>query len=112
VLFETGYALARLGSSNVVLVFNKALGRVEDLPFDLRARRILTYECSESDSKADARNALARGFSGALKPILVKLGATGTPPLNLSEIRSGIAARAADVGAGNRAVALRGVAGA
>src|SRR5581483_9102600 len=38
VLIELGYALKALGHERIVLVFNKAYGKIEELPFDLRAR--------------------------------------------------------------------------
>ena len=48
VLFEAGWAAARLGWNRVVLVFNSATGTLEnDVPFDLRGRLILQYELEE-----------------------------------------------------------------
>src|SRR5437016_4133828 len=38
VLVELGYALKTLGPERIVMVLNRAYGRVEDLPFDLRRR--------------------------------------------------------------------------
>ena len=46
VLFELGYALKCLGWDRVICVFNSDFGNVSELPFDLRNRRILTYETS------------------------------------------------------------------
>src|SRR5262249_53309114 len=44
VLIELGYAFKSLGHEKVILVFNRAFGRIEELPFDLRMRRVLAYE--------------------------------------------------------------------
>jgi hypothetical protein len=44
VLIELGYAARSLSWDRVVLVCNQAYGAVEDLPFDLRQRRTLTYD--------------------------------------------------------------------
>ena len=46
VLFELGYAVNCLGWDRVICVFNSDFGDVSELPFDLRNRRILTYETS------------------------------------------------------------------
>ena len=46
VLFELGYAVKCLGWDRVICVFNSDFGNVSELPFDLRNRRILTYETS------------------------------------------------------------------
>src|SRR5690348_10162470 len=47
VLVELGYALKAVGHQRVILVFNRAFGKVEHLPFDLRNRRVLSYEMPE-----------------------------------------------------------------
>ena len=46
VLFELGYAVKCLGWDRDICVFNSDFGDVSELPFDLRNRRILTYETS------------------------------------------------------------------
>lgn len=43
VLIELGYALRALGHERVILVFNTAFGKIEELPFDLRTRRVVPY---------------------------------------------------------------------
>lgn len=48
VLIELGYAFKSLGHERVVLVFNKSFGKLEELPFDLRTRRMLIYEMPEN----------------------------------------------------------------
>jgi hypothetical protein len=40
VLLELGYAAKKLTWDNVICVFNTAFGKTEDLPFDLRLRRL------------------------------------------------------------------------
>jgi len=40
-------------------VFNRAYGAIEDLPFDLRARRVLVYDVPEGmEGKSAARSDL------------------------------------------------------
>jgi hypothetical protein len=50
VLYELGYAVARLGWERVVLVVNETYGKVEDLPFDLEKRRAITYRAEEGEA--------------------------------------------------------------
>jgi len=68
VLIELGYAIARLGWERIVLVFNGAFGRVEDLPFDLRYRRAHVYSSREDDNdRATPRQNLQRVFEAAIR---------------------------------------------
>ena len=67
VLIELGYALHAKGHEALVLVFNKAFGKLEDLPFDLKMRRILTYELHEgSKNKSAVKAELIKDFKAAL----------------------------------------------
>ena len=54
VLIELGYAFHVLGHERIILVMNTEYGKVEELPFDIRSRRIVTYSVSEDDQ--DKRN--------------------------------------------------------
>jgi len=67
VLIELGYALKALGHERIVLVFNKAFGKIEKLPFDLRMHRALTYECAESvTDRSEIKKNLVKDFRSAL----------------------------------------------
>ena len=57
VMYELGYAAGIHSSSNIVLVFNTAYGEVEELPFDLRGRRIMTYNLPEGASAEERKTA-------------------------------------------------------
>ncbi|CAN5528492.1 hypothetical protein BH09BAC6_BH09BAC6_17590 [soil metagenome] len=71
VLIELGFALRSLGHERIILVFNTAVGTLDDLPFDLRSRRIMTYESAEdATSRADARKDLERKLDGAIRDAL------------------------------------------
>ena len=71
VLIELGFALRALGWERIVMVFNLSTGRVEDLPFDLRQKRTLTYHSAEADTeRAPARNILKAQLMAALGEIL------------------------------------------
>lgn len=43
VLIELGYASRTLGWDRMICLYNLDYGRIEDIPFDLRQKRILTY---------------------------------------------------------------------
>src|SRR6266699_1291017 len=59
VLVELGYALKTLGAKRIILVFNAAYGKPEQLPFDLRPRRVTTYRMpSDSQDRATERKRL------------------------------------------------------
>jgi hypothetical protein len=49
VLVELGYAIAHLKPERVLMVMNEFFGTPEDLPFDFRGRRCITYTLPESD---------------------------------------------------------------
>lgn len=71
VLIELGYALKSLGDPRVVLVQNLAFGGPEMLPFDLRQKRVITYNSSEdAPSRADERRGLQADLRRALTLIL------------------------------------------
>ena len=74
VLIELGYALKALGHERVILVFNKAFGTIEELPFDLRTRRALVYEMPETSvERAPERKRLELQLEGALRAALAGL---------------------------------------
>jgi hypothetical protein len=71
VLVELGYALSALGWSRIVLVQNTAFGEPEQLPFDLRQKRAITYSSPEdATERAQARRGLQRTFEAALSTML------------------------------------------
>jgi len=70
VMFELGYAQGVLGEENIIMVFNNAFGEIDDLPFDLRGKRILQYNCSKKIAEAGKANAkieLIKQLSRAIK---------------------------------------------
>lgn len=70
VLFELGYAQGVLGEENIVMVFNNAFGNIEDLPFDLRGKRIMQYRCHTEMpdiEKANAKSDLMKQLKRAIK---------------------------------------------
>lgn len=71
VLVELGYAVAQLGWSRVLLVQNTAFGGPEELPFDLRGRRIVAYTFErDSGDRSEARGLLQGRLEAGLKAAL------------------------------------------
>ena len=81
VLVELGYALYALGPARLLLVLNTAYGQPEQLPFDLRMRRTLSYHMPKNVlSRSGERKKLARDFEVALRAIF-HAGANSTMAL-------------------------------
>lgn len=94
VLIELGYAMKSLGPGRVIMVMNTAYGAPEALPFDLRMRRVVTYEAAEADAeRAQARKGLQGSLVQGLRVIFE--GLAGQMPGQL--IRAGEAEPQVDV---------------
>jgi len=71
VLIELGYAFNALGHERVILVFNRAFGKIEELPFDLRTRRVLPYEIpAEAEQRSPERSILEKQLDLAIRAAL------------------------------------------
>lgn len=71
VLVELGYAIRALGSERVIMVMNTAFGRPDDLPFDIRRKRTLTYRLPEdAPEKAPERKLLQKQLTEAVRASL------------------------------------------
>jgi hypothetical protein len=82
VLIELGYGFKALGHDRVILVFNVSFGRVEELPFDLRSRRVLTYDMSkDAPERAGERKKLEAQFDQALRSALAQVPAAQPAPI-------------------------------
>jgi len=51
VMIELGYAVKVLGWERVICFFNLEYGKIDDLPFDLRQKRILAYDCLKENEQ-------------------------------------------------------------
>ncbi|SDL79208.1 hypothetical protein [Chryseobacterium taihuense] len=75
VLYELGFASAILGWDRIIMIQNTAFGNIEDLPFDLRGRRILQYHLdSSSTDKNEERDKLKNDLTNILKSALKHFG--------------------------------------
>jgi hypothetical protein len=71
VLIELGYALHALGPSRIIMVLNRATGRPEDLPFDLRQKLTVVFDSPlDAPERAAERRSLAGKLEGALRTVL------------------------------------------
>lgn len=70
VLIELGYAQGVLNEENIIMIFNSAFGKIEDLPFDLCGKRIMQYSCpkdAELDRKKGYKEALIKQLQRAIQ---------------------------------------------
>jgi hypothetical protein len=75
VMVEVGYALAVHTESRLILVNNLAFGQPEELPFDLRQKRILCYRSEpQSADRAADRRALQASLRNAIGAVLKTQG--------------------------------------
>lgn len=72
VLFELGYAFARIGWKRLILTMNTAYGEEKDLPFDLRFRRFpFGFKIAENRGDIDQqREKLSKEIEMALRSML------------------------------------------
>ena len=71
VLIELGYAARTLGWEKIICVYNTDYGGVEDLPFDLRNRRIMSYSLKDGN-KSDIKKVVAKKIEKALQEMQKK----------------------------------------
>jgi hypothetical protein len=70
VLVELGYAANQHSWDNLICVLNLAFGKIEELPFDLRSRRIVTYNLAPgTEDKSAARKELVAKLTSAIRGI-------------------------------------------
>lgn len=72
VLIELGYAAKTLGWNSIISIFNTEFGKIEDLPFDLRFRRPLTYKIENLDNKTEDRAKLIDILKNEINSIIQK----------------------------------------
>ncbi len=70
VLLELGYAISAIGWDKIILICNSEYGDDEDLPFDIRQHRRISYQLKTEDQKNTVRNGLANQLKSRLVEIL------------------------------------------
>lgn len=72
VMFETGYSLSSLGDKRIIVICNTHYGEFEQLPFDIKIRRIMQYKLAKNTSqkeKEEEKEKLISCLYDALKAI-------------------------------------------
>jgi hypothetical protein len=70
VLVELGYAMAHLKPERVLMVMNESFGTPEELPFDFRGRRCITYNLlGANNEKTSERKGLEEKLEQGLREI-------------------------------------------
>lgn len=70
VMLELGYAVKSLGFDKIIMIFNTALGSLDDLPFDLRSQRIATYSFKNGDDEKMVTKKLTALFKETINAVL------------------------------------------
>ncbi len=81
VIAEWGYALALLGEERIITVLNTAYGKPDDLPFDMRPRRAISYCLPKGTEEAEGqdRAAIRRDLEHSLRLALLAIFKMGNP---------------------------------
>ncbi len=51
VMYELGYAVAKLGWEKIILILNEEYGTIDEIPFDIRQHAITSYSLSDSQTE-------------------------------------------------------------
>lgn len=70
VLCEIGFAAGKLGWENILLLCNEAFGKVEDLPFDIRGRRVLRYNINSLEERRIFKKTIMQSIGLSLRSII------------------------------------------
>jgi hypothetical protein len=78
VLVELGYASALLGWQRVIMIANQEFGSIDNLPFDIRQKRITPFRCplpsgdatKDKNSVPNALGSLSRQLADAIEEII------------------------------------------
>lgn len=72
VLYELGYAQGIFSEENIIMIFNCNSGNIDDLPFDLKNKRIMKYTCSEDMSEETKKENKSNLIKQIEKQLLLK----------------------------------------
>jgi len=92
VLIELGYAIPKIGWSQIILLYNEHYGHENDLPFDIRGRRLVKYSIKPDDTKSKLKQAeIKEKLSNAIKAILFDLNHKQSKIKEVNDIEATIA---------------------
>jgi hypothetical protein len=84
VSIELGYAFKAIPESGLILLVNRANGPIEDLPFDVKYRRVMPYDLAPGASAEDRRRVakeLQKDLENALRLLVNERRATEVRPI-------------------------------
>ena len=84
VLFELGFAVKALGWERILCVFNSDYGKIEELPFDIKQHRIISYSLRGKDKK-NTKNQVVGAIKNTLH-ILAEKGFIYSGDKDLTEL--------------------------
>jgi hypothetical protein len=73
VMAEIGFAAASVGWNRIILVLNTAFGEVENLPFDLRGRSVVTFDLPSREARRELRPQFKAQIEAALRHALKEI---------------------------------------
>lgn len=88
VLIELGWALSELGPDRIIAILNTHAATPDDLPFDIRHRRALTYELAPDADKPERRIVRAKLTSDLAEAITANLRQYSEEQAAAAEFRS------------------------
>ena len=104
VMLEYGYALDALGNQRLIGVFNKAFGKPDDLPFDLRHRRWpIQYRADASDDTDPMQQLCDRAVALIKKGTDAFIAAVehrGVDPVEIQRLRDALIMRVVGIRTG------------
>ena len=70
VMLELGYASHVVGWDNVICIMNKDYGKIEDMPFDIRNRRLTSYSLKSGKSKGEVKRLIKSIIQDTVEKII------------------------------------------
>ena len=74
VMAEIGYAARAIGWNRVICVYNSAACKAEQLPFDIRHRRVTEFSCGNVSQRKQATIELEGNLAAAVRAVLQAIG--------------------------------------
>ena len=74
VMVEVGYAGATIGWNRVICLFNDQVCKAEQLPFDIRHRRVTSFSCAGDAERKKALNELEATLFVAIRTVVQEIG--------------------------------------
>jgi hypothetical protein len=88
VMTEIGYAARAIGWNRILCLYNEATYKAEQLPFDIRHRRVTGFACADESQRKKAGVVLEGILVSALRAVIQEIGRGEIDPsLNAAAVR-------------------------